>query len=238
MFFLISLASFSSSVFDIAPQSPEKVHPNLISLAERMLRSRVAALAHLRREYPCGLPHIFRQRRVLLDELGGELIIQAQHVVEHEYLSVARGPGANADRRDRERLRDLRRERCGHELQHHRESTGVLECDRIRLQSPCRRLIATLDPMAAEGVHRLGREAEVPHDRYPYVYQSPHRSGHRLPAFDLHRMAIGLFHRARSEEHTSELQSRLHLVCRLLLEKKKTPDHNIQHTYQLSDEPL
>src|SRR5687768_17701061 len=27
-------------------------------------------------------------------------------------------------------------------------------------------------------------------------------------------------HRLRSEEHTSELQSRLHLVCRLLLEKK------------------
>src|SRR2546429_6987718 len=27
----------------------------------------------------------------------------------------------------------------------------------------------------------------------------------------------------RSEEHTSELQSRLHLVCRLLLEKKKEP---------------
>src|SRR2546422_3258589 len=32
---------------------------------------------------------------------------------------------------------------------------------------------------------------------------------------------------ARSEEHTSELQSRLHLVCRLLLEKKKnTTFHN------------
>src|SRR5437870_9405979 len=28
---------------------------------------------------------------------------------------------------------------------------------------------------------------------------------------------------ARSEEHTSELQSRGHLVCRLLLEKKKAP---------------
>src|SRR2546422_2291328 len=28
----------------------------------------------------------------------------------------------------------------------------------------------------------------------------------------------------RSEEHTSELQSRLHLVCRLLLEKKKTDE--------------
>src|SRR3989449_5745234 len=30
---------------------------------------------------------------------------------------------------------------------------------------------------------------------------------------------------ARSEEHTSELQSRLHLVCRLLLEKKKKNYH-------------
>src|SRR2546422_6891848 len=31
-------------------------------------------------------------------------------------------------------------------------------------------------------------------------------------------------HVHRSEEHTSELQSRLHLVCRLLLEKKKEND--------------
>src|SRR2546422_8170857 len=31
---------------------------------------------------------------------------------------------------------------------------------------------------------------------------------------------------ARSEEHTSELQSRLHLVCRLLLEKKKNTEHS------------
>src|SRR2546422_7316659 len=30
----------------------------------------------------------------------------------------------------------------------------------------------------------------------------------------------------RSEEHTSELQSRLHLVCRLLLEKKKCRAYN------------
>src|SRR2546422_6384808 len=33
----------------------------------------------------------------------------------------------------------------------------------------------------------------------------------------------------RSEEHTSELQSRLHLVCRLLLEKKKTYKNNVLH---------
>src|SRR3989449_494934 len=35
------------------------------------------------------------------------------------------------------------------------------------------------------------------------------------------RGVVGKFVEFRSEEHTSELQSRLHLVCRLLLEKKK-----------------
>src|SRR5256884_3755570 len=35
------------------------------------------------------------------------------------------------------------------------------------------------------------------------------------------RLAMRLSLMLRSEEHTSELQSRLHLVCRLLLEKKK-----------------
>src|SRR2546429_6894161 len=34
----------------------------------------------------------------------------------------------------------------------------------------------------------------------------------------------------RSEEHTSELQSRLHLVCRLLLEKKKNNRHTVTNS--------
>src|SRR5690625_6981668 len=43
----------------------------------------------------------------------------------------------------------------------------------------------------------------------------------------------------RSEEHTSELQSRGHLVCRLLLEKKKELDtHQLEHhQYQTSSTP-
>src|SRR2546422_3450949 len=40
----------------------------------------------------------------------------------------------------------------------------------------------------------------------------------------------------RSEEHTSELQSRLHLVCRLLLEKKKKT--HITRTVQQMNETL
>src|SRR5947199_3966752 len=43
---------------------------------------------------------------------------------------------------------------------------------------------------------------------------------------------------SRSEEHTSELQSLRHLVCRLLLEKKKTTDRDLVlsgQTLQISD---
>src|SRR2546422_8440138 len=49
--------------------------------------------------------------------------------------------------------------------------------------------------------------------RYQMPWGTP--SGHVRPS-----------KRLRSEEHTSELQSRLHLVCRLLLEKKKKKEHN------------
>src|SRR3712207_7966379 len=42
-------------------------------------------------------------------------------------------------------------------------------------------------------------------------------------------------HQQRSEEHTSELQSRQYLVCRLLLEKKNDehPDETHAHAYQV-----
>src|SRR3989442_6047638 len=51
------------------------------------------------------------------------------------------------------------------------------------------------------------------------VIFSDEKSFSQRRKFSLHE----LFHRKkdRSEEHTSELQSRPHLVCRLLLEKKK-----------------
>src|SRR2546422_8405711 len=39
----------------------------------------------------------------------------------------------------------------------------------------------------------------------------------------------GMWDSQRSEEHTSELQSRLHLVCRLLLEKKKKNGRTTDH---------
>src|SRR3989449_8321901 len=44
-------------------------------------------------------------------------------------------------------------------------------------------------------------------------------------------------HAPRSEEHTSELQSRLHLVCRLLLEKKKQCTVRRHVDDRLAEEP-
>src|SRR5256885_13171548 len=68
---------------------------------------------------------------------------------------------------------------------------------------------------------------------FPYttLFRSVHRPGHtqrrRVDGGDPlrqpqgHRLSLSRFHAARSEEHTSELQSPCNLVCRLLLEKKK-----------------
>src|SRR2546422_7083926 len=59
----------------------------------------------------------------------------------------------------------------------------------------------------------------------------PHPSGHRAGA-KTHDANMLI---RRSEEHTSELQSRLHLVCRLLLEKKKKKKTNNETRVQDTD---
>src|SRR5437764_6684866 len=49
-------------------------------------------------------------------------------------------------------------------------------------------------------------------------------------AYVLKRQDAAVGRGSRSEEHTSELQSPMYLVCRLLLEKKKTKDNQITKT--------
>src|SRR5690554_7902227 len=74
-------------------------------------------------------------------------------------------------------------------------------------------------------VHRqLDREAVAGLAAFHGFYQ----------AFEQAGLAMQVEHRLRSEEHTAELQSRPHLVCRLLLEKKKnqasaTSTRSLQH---------
>src|SRR5690349_23087892 len=69
------------------------------------------------------------------------------------------------------------------------------------------------------------------HDALPIFAQDSVPAPRRR---DGHRAAQETSFETRSEEHTSELQSRRDLVCRLLLEKKKKKKHhrNILH-YQL-----
>src|SRR3712207_8910125 len=65
------------------------------------------------------------------------------------------------------------------------------------------------------------------------------QGGAHLPGADARQHARRVVHlghqhdlparRGRSEEHTSELQSRQYLVCRLLLEKKKNKDRTHVH---------
>src|SRR2546429_1853740 len=68
---------------------------------------------------------------------------------------------------------------------------------------------------ATRGVDRISRGGAAPHVSRQVRGQLPHGDGRRA------RGGRPRVRGARSEEHTSELQSRLHLVCRLLLEKKK-----------------
>src|SRR3989442_5724380 len=72
-----------------------------------------------------------------------------------------------------------------------------------------------------EGLKKKGRKILTP-------LQSDRRSG----------IVVFEDHDPRSEEHTSELQSRPHLVCRLLLEKKKYRQHPNAAQTQLNADSL
>src|SRR2546429_5197124 len=71
-----------------------------------------------------------------------------------------------------------------------------------------------VDRARLDGVHRLALELAI-------ALPQGEIAEHRLPRERIEIVAL-VEQGARSEEHTSELQSRLHLVCRLLLEKKNT----------------
>src|SRR2546429_6069603 len=75
----------------------------------------------------------------------------------------------------------------------------------------------------AARAERTYRNSQMQHAPPDHGFHFPgHHSHAERPAHQVLDGACRIRHLMRSEEHTSELQSRLHLVCRLLLEKKKT----------------
>src|SRR2546422_1529023 len=76
----------------------------------------------------------------------------------------------------------------------------------------CHRCAARASPrFSAPTTHTFFLELTVPSGSISCPRRPMPRPYHTAPTYGI----------SRSEEHTSELQSRLHLVCRLLLEKKK-----------------
>src|SRR5690606_14123654 len=107
---------------------------------------------------------------------------------------------------------------------HPGESTNVLFHDAVRpllSQRIIADCIAALDAHAAVDVAIPSADTIIEVDSEDLITDVPKRSrlrrGQTPQAFRL-----ATIREARSEEHTSELQSRENLVCRLLLEKKKS----------------
>src|SRR3712207_7417211 len=87
---------------------------------------------------------------------------------------------------------------------------------------PYTTLFRSLVPRVARP-ERPGDAAREEEDARPPLVHPARRHGADEPLEGV-RAVLGALHRGeddRSEEHTSELQSRQYLVCRLLLEKKK-----------------
>src|SRR3712207_8356147 len=79
----------------------------------------------------------------------------------------------------------------------------------------------------------LFRSRSASSDWHEQVYRMDRGRGDVPVAFRSGNTIIVDVSRVRSEEHTSELQSRQYLVCRLLLEKKKKNskyNYNLVHT--------
>src|SRR5690606_34100272 len=93
-----------------------------------------------------------------------------------------------------------------------------------------------VDDLPGLGVHRvLGGEAlGGQHPDLPLAVGGEEAEGALLTGHDLPDEVVGGVEQ-RSEEHTSELQSRENLVCRLLLEKKTPERHD---PFDAADQPL
>src|SRR2546422_1958021 len=86
-----------------------------------------------------------------------------------------------------------------------------------------------IEAVALDGPRSTGLVEERALDRPAPGAVGPQERPIDVEQNELHAENIIDIEGTRSEEHTSELQSRLHLVCRLLLEKKKHKEEiNIQ----------
>src|SRR5690606_42113392 len=112
----------------------------------------------------------------------------------------------------------------------------------LLLFSPCSTLFFTLHPTSTTTLYTLSLHDALPISRFnqstkkqfiqknivfsTFLDQYTTYSGYVKVTTLISKFESSFFQLFRSEEHTSELQSRENLVCRLLLEKKNTHTNN------------
>ena len=107
-----------------------------------------------------GIGHDLAHLGKVLDKLGGEGA-HGQHILPHEHLTVARGPGPDADGDDVQLPGDERRQLRGHTFQHHGEGSGGLDRHSVGQHAGSALFALALDLEAAKGMVGLGGHAHV-----------------------------------------------------------------------------
>tara|TARA_E500000178_G_scaffold210803_1_gene208061 strand:+ start:3196 stop:3969 length:774 start_codon:yes stop_codon:yes gene_type:complete len=148
---------------------------------------------------------------------GGLLSREPQQISGHPHLSVAIGPGTDADHRNRELTAHLPGQLVRHMLEHQREASGALELTGLAHQSLLRRSIHRLTPQA-EAMHRLRRQPQVPHHRDAHAHQPINDPHHlRFGAFQLHGRGAGFLQQPPGSGHRCVLTA-------LIAEKRQVGD--------------
>src|SRR2546429_1143260 len=154
-------------------------------------------------------------RRRVADRVGGEIDKAFLHLGELQHL----GDGGGDLLGDRHRRPRRRHDAEPGDRLESRENLGKCRHVGKRRDAP---LAAHRKQLQLAAYDVLSRHAEIVEHHLHLPGEQVGKRG-RAPLVGNVREAHAS-HRFRSEEHTSELQSRLHLVCRLLLEKKNNDD--------------
>src|SRR6267154_1394724 len=95
------------------------------------------------------------------------------------------------------------------------QTNSRVMCTRLERSTALRSLLQLAPAMEAPAKFTKASEPSI------FSWSAPNGSPSKSHVFGFHVTSIIFAELFRSEEHTSELQSPVHLVCRLLLEKKK-----------------
>ena len=179
--FPVLVAAFATSALSAALELREL----LVRHRVRVLLLGERAVAHIGGIALERVADRLRELGVSLDEARRVTLVEAEQVVPHEHLAVRAGAGADADRRDRQRLGHPRGDRRGHRLEHDREAAGGLQRERVVEQLLRLAGGAALRLEAAEHVADCGVRPMWPITGMPASTIARTRDEHRAGALEL-----------------------------------------------------